>query len=66
MTAKASVRRRGRRGRSRPPVAVVIAPSCAGAGEQVDADEVGDVAGAGLGGDVGERAGLDDAAVLRG
>ena len=38
-----------------------MVPSSAVAGEEVDADEVGDVAGPGLGGDVGERAGLHDA-----
>ena len=46
----------------RPPVAVVIVPSAPVPREQVDADEVGDVPGPGSGGDVGERAGLDDAA----
>ena len=58
MTAKASPRT-GSAGTMRPPVGVVITPSLARAGEQVHADEVGDVAGTGLGGDVGERSGLD-------
>ena len=35
-------------------------PVAAGAAQQVDADEIGDVARPGLGGDIGERAGLDD------
>ncbi len=44
-----------------PPVVVDDGAVAAGAGEQVDADEVGDVAGAGVGSDVGQGAGLDDA-----
>ena len=36
----------------------------AGSPQQVDADEVGDVAGAGLGGDIGEGAGLHDGTML--
>ena len=35
-----------------------MAPSWPTPSEEVDADEVGDVAGAGLGGDVGQGAGL--------
>ena len=38
----------------------MIVPSAPVPREQVDADEVGDVAGPGLGGDVAERAGLHD------
>ena len=47
-----------------PPVLVVMVPLAAVAGEQVDADEVGDVSGSGVRGDVVERAGLDDSAVF--
>ena len=40
----------------------MIAPSSPDAGEEIDADEVGDVSGSGLGGDVGQRSGLHDLA----
>ena len=48
--------------RSVRPVAVVMMPCRARAAEEVDADEVGDVARPGSGGDLGERAGLHDPA----
>ena len=56
----------GSAGTTRAPVGVVMPPSVPLPREEVDADEVGDVAGAGSGGDVGEGAGLDDRAAARG
>ena len=63
MTANASPST-GSAGTMRAPVDVVMPPSDALAAEEVDADEAGDVAGARSGGDIGERARLDDGAVV--